>query len=350
LAALLTLRPYGNAASLQTPTLTWSDEFDGPAGSEPNPTNWGYDIGGGGWGNNELQSYTNRRQNSFLDGEGNLVIKALRETFTGSDGITRDYTSARLLTKGKFNQAYGRFEARLKLPIGQGLWPAFWMLGNDIDQVGWPRCGEIDIMEYRGREPSISHGSLHGQGYSGANALTGHFTLSGDRRFSDDFHVFAVDWSPESIRFYVDGILYQTKGPANLPAGARWAFDHPFFIILNVAVGGNFGGNPDSTTSFPQTMTVDYVRVYRDPSATSKPVIVAAAVAKKNLIVSGEEFDESASILVDGRSVKTKQDGENPGTLIGKKAGKKIDRGQTVILQVRNSDGGLSPDFAFTRP
>ena len=165
-------------ARAQTWTLVWSDEFDGPAGSAPNSSKWGYDIGGGGWGNKELETYTNRTQNASLDGDGNLVIKVIKETFTGPDRITREYTSARLLTKGKFEQRYGRFEARMKLPFGQGIWPAFWMLGNDIDTVGWPRCGEIDIMENIGREPAIAHGTLHGPGYSAGNGLTGSYTAA----------------------------------------------------------------------------------------------------------------------------------------------------------------------------
>src|SRR6185369_1263761 len=136
-----------NSASAQTWTLVWSDEFDGPAGSAPSSSKWGYDIGGGGWGNNELETYTSRTQNASLDGDGNLVISVIKETFTGPDRITREYTSARLLTKGKFEQRYGGFAARMKLPFGEALWPAFWMLGNDIDKVGWPGSGEIDIME-----------------------------------------------------------------------------------------------------------------------------------------------------------------------------------------------------------
>src|SRR5215470_18241893 len=150
---LVAISPLASRA--QSWVLVWSDEFDGPAGSVPDSTKWGYDIGGNGWGNNELESYTDRTQNAYLDGSGNLVIKVINENFTGRDGIQRNYTSARLLTKGKFEQKYGRFEARIKIPFGQGIWPAFWMLGNDISQVGWPTCGEIDIMENVGREPAI---------------------------------------------------------------------------------------------------------------------------------------------------------------------------------------------------
>lgn len=250
------------SAGPRTWTLVWSDEFEGPLNSPPNSKKWGFDVGGSGWGNNELETYTNRTQNACLDGDGHLIVKVIKETFAGSDGITRSYTSARLLTKGKFEQRYGRFEARIKVPSGRGIWPAFWMLGNDIDTVGWPTCGEIDIMENIGREPTINHGSLHGLGYSGGNALGGIYTLSNGQHFSDDFHVFAMEWEPSAIRFYVDSNLYVTRTPDDAPAGSRWVFDHPFFILLNVAVGGIFPGNPDESTTFPQVMIADYVRVY----------------------------------------------------------------------------------------
>jgi beta-glucanase (GH16 family) len=186
--------------------------------------------------------------------------------FQGPDNITRTYTSARLLTKKKFSQTYGRFEARIKVPYGQGIWPAFWMLGNDIDTAGWPTCGEIDIMENIGREPSIVHGTLHGPGYFGANGVTASYSLPASRKFSDDYHTFAVEWEANVIRFYVDARLYKTRTPADLPPGKTWVFNQPFFLILNVAVGGNFPGNPDATTIFPQLMKVDYVRVYKRSS------------------------------------------------------------------------------------
>jgi beta-glucanase (GH16 family) len=244
----------------QTWTMTWSDEFDGPNGSAPDSAKWTYDTGGKGWGNNDLETYTNRTQNAYLQ-DGFLVIQALNDVFTGTDGVTRNYTSARLKTQGRFRQTYGRFEARIKIPYGQGLWPAFWMLGDDIGAVGWPSCGEIDIMENIGKEPSMAHGSMHGPGYSGDKGLTGAYTLPSGK-FSDDFHVFAVEWEPNVVRFYVDGNLYETRTPRDTPQGARWAYGHPFFILLNVAVGGNWPGNPDATTTFPQKMLVDYVRVY----------------------------------------------------------------------------------------
>jgi beta-glucanase (GH16 family) len=241
-------------------TLQWSDEFDGMEGSSPDSTKWAFDTGGNGWGNKELEYYTARPQNARLQ-NGNLVITAIGEAYTGPDGVTRNYTAARLKTAGLFSQAYGRFEARIKIPWGQGVWPAFWILGNNISTSGWPACGEIDIMENLGSERSTVHGSMHGPGYSGGSALTASYVLASGN-FSDDFHVFAVEWETNAVRFYVDGTLYETRTPSDLPSGASWVFDHPFFILLNVAVGGNWPGSPDQSTVFPQTMLVDYVRVY----------------------------------------------------------------------------------------
>jgi beta-glucanase (GH16 family) len=200
-----------------------------------------------------LETYTNAVSNVHLDGQGHLVIH-VEKTATG-------FTSARLKTQGLFAAQYGRIEARIKVPFGQGIWPAFWMLGSNITTVGWPQCGEVDIMEQIGREPSVNHGTAHGPGYSGGSGVTSTFTLPGGARFADDFHVFAIVWAPQSIAFSVDGVTYKTVTPASLPAGAAWVFDRPFFLILNVAVGGTFPGSPDSTTTFPQEMIVDYVRV-----------------------------------------------------------------------------------------
>jgi beta-glucanase (GH16 family) len=340
----------GRAAGPPNWVLSWSDEFDGSAGSAPDQSKWGYDVGGNGWGNNELEYYTTRTDNAFLDGNGNLVIKAIKENYTGSDGVTRNYTSARLLTRGKFSQKYGRFEARIKLPFGQGIWPAFWMLGADIDSVGWPTCGEVDIMENVGREPSTNHGSMHGPGYSGGSPLTGTYTLPNGARFSDDFHVFALEWAPGTARFYVDGNLYETRTPADV-AGSKWVFDHPFFILLNVAVGGSFPGSPDSTTVLPQTMLVDYVRVYSDSNpAGSRPTITGVAIAGKSLVVGGANFDTGSVLLLNSDPQRTLHDDQNPGAvLIGKKTAKRIPQGQPVILQVQSSDGTLSDEFPFTR-
>src|SRR2546430_1437455 len=242
--------------------LSWSDEFNGADGSTPDASKWTYDLGGGGWGNQELETYTNRAANAQIKG-GSLVITAQKETFTGTDGISRDYTSARLKTQNLFAQAYGRFEARIKIPAGQGMWPAFWMLGNDIATNGWPKCGEIDIMENIGREPGMVHGSLHGPSSTAPTSdESSTFKLPSNADFADDFHIYAVEWEPAEVRFYVDSNNYATFQKANWPTGGTWVFDHPFFILLNVAVGGNWPGSPDATTPFPQQMLVDYVRVY----------------------------------------------------------------------------------------
>ena len=265
LASALLLAPPAPSRA-QTWTLVWSDEFNGPAGATVDSTKWVFETGNGsnGWGNHELEYYTNSTKNAATDGAGNLVITAVKETLAPKFRCWYgqcQYTSARLKTQGKFEQAYGRFEARIKVPRGQGMWPAFWMLGNNIQRAGWPTCGEIDIMENIGREPSIVHGTIHGPGYSGANGIGAPYALSSGA-FSDNFHVFAVEWEPNVIRWYVDGTLYQTRTPADLPPGSTWVFDHPFFIILNEAVGGYWPGDPDGTTVFPQKMTIDYVRVY----------------------------------------------------------------------------------------
>jgi len=235
--------------------LIWSDEFEGPAGQLPSSGKWIFDTGTD-WGNNQLEWDTDLPTNVSLDGQGNLAITARREEFSG-----QSYTSGRIKTKGLFERRYGRFEARIKLPVGQGIWPAFWMLGNDIDGVHWPNCGEIDIMEYRGQEPQILHGSVHGPGYSGDGALTKTHVL-GQGGFTFSFHEFAVEWSPQGIIWFIDGYAYHTVTSIDLPAGTNWVFDHPFFLLLNLAVGGDWVGPPDITTEFPQTMLVDYVRVY----------------------------------------------------------------------------------------
>lgn len=246
-------------------TLVWSDEFEGPNGSRPNPAWWRYDLGGGGWGNKELQTYTDRTNNCRIE-DGCLVIEAHQETFTGSDGITRSYTSARIKTQDRRWWQCGRIEARIRVPRGQGLWPAFWMLGTNFPSVGWPYCGEIDVMEHIGREPSTVYGTIHGPGYSGGNAVGGRYTLPGRTALADDFHVFAVEWETNRIRWFIDDTVYFTATPASLPSGRPWVFDQwPFFLILNVAVGGNWPGSPDATTEFPQRMQVDYVRVYQRP-------------------------------------------------------------------------------------
>jgi beta-glucanase (GH16 family) len=235
--------------------VTFEDDFEGAAGTSPDGARWVFDIGGGGFGNDQLEHNTDRPQNASLDGEGNLVITARRETFGGNN-----FTSARLTTAGTFAQAYGRFEARIKVPAGQGIWPAFWLLGDNIEQVTWPACGEIDVLELRGQEPNVVYGSVHGPGYSGGGAINTAYTLPPGQSFADGFHVFAVEWEQDRIRYFVDDNLYQTITPATL-GGRAWVFDHPFRILVNLAVGGNFVGPPDATTVFPAELVVDYVRV-----------------------------------------------------------------------------------------
>ena len=241
----------------RTWVLTWSDEFTGNKGALPDSKKWTFDIGVGnnGWGNSELQYYTNRPSNVQLNGEGQLVITARKETFSGSA-----YTSARLKTQGLFSQTYGRFEARIKTPTGPGIWPAFWLLGDNITEVSWPQCGEIDIMEQRGQQPAITHGSVHGPGYSGGNAKTkGYGLMNG--RFDTDYHIYAVEWDEKYLDFFVDDYLYQRIESKDL--SGEWVFNNPFFLILNIAVGGNYVGYPTSATPFPQSMYIDYVKVYK---------------------------------------------------------------------------------------
>ena len=233
--------------------LVWEDEFEGPVGQSPDSTKWDFDIGTD-WGNAQLEYDTDRPENVSLDGQGNLAIIAREENY-----LNRAYTSARIVTRDKYEPTHGRIEARIKLPVGQGIWPAFWLLGIDIETVGWPQCGEIDIMEYRGQLPATSYGTLHGPGYSGSQGITQRFDLT-NGRFDTAFHTFAVEWRQNSIRWYVDSIRYHTvnRGEQN----GEWVFNRPFYIILNVAVGGNFVGPPNASTVFPQTMLVDWVRVY----------------------------------------------------------------------------------------
>jgi len=250
-------------------TVVWSDEFNGPDGSSVDRTKWVVETGGEGWGNRELEYYTDRSENATMH-DGNLVIRAMEEKYTGPDGVKRNYTSARLKTFGKFSQTYGRFEARIKIPFGQGMWPAFWMLGDDIDKVGWPACGEIDIMENIGKEPAMIHGSIHGPGYVGSTGLEASYTVSGKQRFADHFHIFAIEWDLDSVSFYVDKDLYVRRTRADLNPGWKWVFDKPFFLILNLAVGGDWPGNPGSATVFPQTMLVDYVRAYKKAEPPKK--------------------------------------------------------------------------------
>ena len=234
--------------------LTLEQTFDGKRGTAPDPAVWGRDVGPAHQ-NNELQTYTDGSANAFLDGEGHLVIEARKEPRDG-----RAYTSARLKTEGKFEQRYGRFEARMKMPLGHGIWPAFWMLGADIGRVGWPRCGEIDILENIGRDPTGVYGTLHGPGFSGGAGIS---KKTSSDTLSTRFHDYAVEWEPERITWFFDGKPFHTVSADDV-GNKAWPFEKPQFVILNLAVGGGFPGNPDETTVFPQRFVIDHVRVWRD--------------------------------------------------------------------------------------
>jgi beta-glucosidase len=236
--------------------LIWSDEFDAKANTPPNSESWTCETGGWGWGNAELQYYTDRLENVAHNGNGQLVITVREENYKGNA-----YTSARCITMDKFEFMYGKIEARMKLPKGQGLWPAFWMLGADFPENGWPDSGEIDIMEYVGKEPRSTHGTIHGPGYSGSSGLGLRYVF--DDPVADDYHVFGIEWEPAVIRWYIDGENFHTATPDTLWGMGNWVFNHKFFLLINVAIGGHWPGPPDDTTEFPQHMLIDWIRVYQ---------------------------------------------------------------------------------------
>jgi beta-glucanase (GH16 family) len=242
-------------------SLAWAEEFNGPAGSPADPRTWRPETGGHGWGNSELQFYTCETANAALDGAGNLAIMVARPdpqlATARYDGC--QYTSARLITKDLTSFRYGLIQAKIKLPDGRGIWPAFWMLGTDIDTAGWPDCGEIDVMENFGTNPAVVHGTVHGPGYSGDGGITA--SLDTGAPLAAGFHVYSVCWEPGRIRWYADQALYHTVTPADL-RGRPWVFDHDFYLLINVAVGGRFSQHPDRSTAFPQAMLIDYIRTY----------------------------------------------------------------------------------------
>jgi beta-glucanase (GH16 family) len=270
---LLLAIPIATQAQSTNWQLTWSDEFNAPSGSPPDPAKWNIVTGGKGFGNNELETYTARPAN-IQQQNGNLVITAQKEDLTGPDGIPRHYTSARLNTQTRFAQTYGRFEARIQLPTGKGIWPAFWLLGDNHETAHWPNCGEIDILETIGA-PDTMYSTLHGPGYSGGKGISAKFPLPTGESVNTAFHLYAVEWSPNDIKFFFDDHLVAHRTPADLPPNTTWVYDHPFYILLNLAVGGKWPGNPDDTTTLPQHMLIDYVRVYsRKPEhsqAATKP-------------------------------------------------------------------------------
>ena len=259
----------GTAAPAAAAVTTFSDTFDGPAGSGVDGSKWSMETGDN-VNNHERQYYTSGTKNATLDGQGHLVITARKENPAGYQCWygSCQYTSARLNTAGKFNAQYGHVEARMKIPRGQGMWPAFWMLGTPVN---WPDSGEIDVMENVGFEPSTVHGTIHGPGYSGSGGIGAAYSPPGGQAFADAFHTFAVDWAPDSITWSVDGNVYQRRTPADL-GGKTWVFNKPFFLILNLAVGGYWPGDPDGSTRFPQQLVVDSVSVTTSDSAAGVPI------------------------------------------------------------------------------
>lgn len=261
--------PRSGACSVAMPSeanqgewkLVWADEFNGVPGTGVDTDNWMYEVSGSGFGNNELQYSTDRPENVFIKeddenhGNGMLVLRALKEEYNG-----KQYTSGRIKTDGRFDFTYGKVEMRAKLPDGKGIGCSFWMLGSDFEDIGWPACGEIDIMEWVGKPVSRIYGTIHGPGYSAGDGIGAwHEYTPG---FTDEFHTYAVEWEPGVIRWYFDGELYEERTPIDL-FGKDWVFDHDFYIILGLGVGGNWPGSPDETTTFPQDYIIDYVRVYQ---------------------------------------------------------------------------------------
>jgi beta-glucanase (GH16 family) len=298
-------------ASAQTWNLMWSDEFNGAAGTFPDATKWNYDVGNnGGWGNGESEFYcaagsnaapcSTANPNAFMNGSGSLVIRARRDA-------AGTWTSARMLTSGKFSVQYGRIEARMRLVAASGLWPAFWMLGDNIGSVGWPSCGETDIMEWVDNYgPSVTSAALHGPGYSGGGNIGVQAGFPNGTRVDDaGFHVYGVIWSQNQIQFYRDTTtnIIRTITPANIPAGTTWAYNHPFFLLLNQAVGGNWFPGPDGSTPAVNDVLVDYVRVYQAGSAVPPPPggIIGIRASANNTFVSAE--NAGASPLIANRAV-----------------------------------------------
>lgn len=249
-----TVTPTGQASPWK---LVWSDEFDGAAGTPPNPSKWSPSTGGEGWGNQQLDYDTNN-QNAYQDGQGNLVLEARKGNPQGYQCWygSCQYTSAQISTEGHFSFTYGRIEARMKLPYGKGIWSAFWLLGNNCSTVGWPTCGEVDIMENVSTYPNTVYGTVHGPGYSSGTYQLQH------GKYADDFHIFTLQWDPNHLYFMVDGITYHTVSRASFSKASDWVYNHPFYIVLNLPIGGVWPGSPNASTVFPQKLVVSYVHVY----------------------------------------------------------------------------------------
>ena len=276
-ASLLCVAAASPALHAQTYNLVWSDEFNAAAGTYPDATKWTYDTGDSGFGNPEIENYCTpgsstapcvaSQPNAYQDGNGNLVIQAVRDS-------SGNWTSARLKTQGLYQFTYGRVEARMKLPVGDGFWPAFWMLGANINSAGWPQCGEDDIMEWvQSYTPTTTSSTSHGPGYSGANGIGAQYTFPDGGRIDDgNYHIYGILWSPNLLQYYRDSTsnIFLTITPSSIPSGDQWVFNNPFFILLNLAIGsGGFPGPTDSTTPSTATMLVDYVRVYQTSSSTT---------------------------------------------------------------------------------
>jgi beta-glucanase (GH16 family) len=307
LLAVATVLAVALPARAQTWNLIWSDEFNGPAGSFPDTTKWNYDVGNNnGWGNGESEFYCVAGSNSapcsaanpnvFMNGGGSLVIRA-RKDAAGT------WTSTRMLTSGKFSVQYGRIEARMRLVAANGLWPAFWMLGTNIGSAGWPSCGEVDIMEWVDNYgASATSSTIHGPGYSGAGGIGVQTGFPNGTRVDDpNYHIFGVIWSPNQIQFYRDSItnITRTITPANIPAGTTWAYNHPFFLLLNQAVGGNWFPGPDASTPAVNDVLVDYVRVYQAGTTAPPPQTISIRASANNTFVSAD--NAGASPLVANR-------------------------------------------------
>ena len=289
--------------------LVWSDEFSDTLGTPPNPNIWKHELGDGavndivGWGNSELQHYTNDSENASTDGFGNLVIRMNEVNTTTTDLVCWygpcEYTSARLITQDQLDFEYGRIEARVQVPDGPaGLWPAFWMLGDDIAEVGWPQSGEIDIMEYVSWEPNKAIGTIHGPGYEGGNSYGEWYDFG--EPVVNDYHTFGIVWQPDSIEWYIDDTTYHTAIPANVDPN-EWVFNHPFFLILNMAIGGNFGGPVDPSMTMPQETLVDYVRVYQaaDTAERFDATFIDGFTGWQKVYLPFEDFTRSSDQPVD---------------------------------------------------
>ncbi|MCW2854677.1 MAG: hydrolase [Marmoricola sp.] len=272
LLALGAVLSWGSSPSVATPattpvamtalSLVWADEFNGPAGAFQNAAGWTFAIGGGGWGNNELECYTSSRANAATNGNGQLVISALRTPgHVCADGHVNAFTSARITTQKSFTVTHGRLEIRAMLPPGAGAWPAFWALGADQPQVGWPRCGEIDVMEYAGNRPTVTTSAAHISSYLGAHWYTSRISPS-SVTLSSRFHVYAVDWTSNSLTFYRDSVVIGVITRAQVLQHGTWPFDKPFYLLLNLAMGGTYAGPVPASVTSPQRYVIDYVRVY----------------------------------------------------------------------------------------